>query len=69
MIKFLVPIWLKRKMLFDMCKDMGFEYNPTMKGNGNSPNLRKLQKTYFIDGIGLKPQKQVIHITHPSDPV
>ena len=58
-----------KKMLFDMCKDMGFEYNPTMKGNGDSPNLRKLQKTYFIDGIGLKPQKQVIHITHPSDPV
>ncbi len=38
-----------------------------MKGNGDSPNLRKLHKTYFIDGIGLKPKKQVIHITHPSD--
>lgn len=56
-----------KKMLFDLCKDMGYEYNPTQKGNGDSPNLRKLQKTFFIDGLGIKPQKQVIHITHPDD--
>ena len=55
-----------KKMLFDLCKDMGYEYNPTQKGNGDTPNLRKLQKTFFINGLGCG-QKQVIHITHPTD--
>ena len=30
--------------------------------------MRKLKETYFNEGIGLKLQKQVIHITHSSDP-
>jgi hypothetical protein len=55
-----------KKMLFDLCKDLGYEYNPTQKGNGDSPNKRKLQRTFFIDELSCG-QKQVIHITHPSD--
>lgn len=55
-----------KKMLFEMCKEMGYEYNPSQKGNGDSPNLRKIQRTFFIDGLGCG-QKQVIHITHPND--
>lgn len=56
-----------KKLLFDLCKDLGYEYNPTMKGNGDSPNKRKLQRTFFINGVGQKPQRSVIHITHPTD--
>lgn len=56
-----------KKMLFEMCKEMGYEYNPSQKGNGDSPNLRKIQRTFFIDGLGCGV-KHVIHITHPSDP-
>lgn len=55
-----------KKMLFDLCKDLGYEYNPTQKGNGDSPNKRKLQRTFFINQLSCG-QKQVIHITHPSD--
>lgn len=55
-----------KKMLFDMCKDMGYKYNPTQIGQGDSPNLRKIQRTFFIDGLGCG-QKHVIHITHPDD--
>jgi len=54
-------------MLFDMCKDMGYEYNPGQKGNGDSPNLRKIQRTFFIDGLGCGT-KHVVHITHRNDP-
>lgn len=57
-----------KKMLWDLCKDMGYEYNPSQKGSGDSPNLRKIQRSLFINGINSGSGKHVIHITHPSDP-
>lgn len=47
---------------------MGYEYNPSQKGNGDSPNLRKIQRSLFINGVNYGSGKHVIHITHPSDP-
>lgn len=55
-----------KKMLWDMCNDMGYKYNPTK--TGDTPNERKIQRSYFINGLKLPNQKHVIHITHPSDP-
>ena len=55
-----------KKMLWDMCNDMGYKYNPTK--TGDTPNERKIQRSYFINGVKVPGQKHVIHITHPSDP-
>jgi hypothetical protein len=62
----LMSVTEMKKMLFDVCNEYGYEYNPTQSKKGNSPNSRKLQKTFFINGEGIG-QKQVIHITHPKD--
>lgn len=58
-----------KKMFWDMCLDLGYEFNPTQRKNGDSPNFRKIQRTYFINGIPVKGQKHILHITHPSDPI
>ncbi|MFK5972618.1 MAG: hypothetical protein QM485_04990 [Flavobacteriaceae bacterium] len=57
-----------KKMLFDICNEYGYEYNPTQKTKGNSPNLRKIQKSYFSNGKS-QGQRQVIHITNPNDTI
>lgn len=56
-----------KQMFYDLCLQLGYEYNPTKSHNGNSPNKRKLQRTHKVKGKN-EGQKHCIHITHPKDP-
>jgi hypothetical protein len=56
-----------KQMLFSFGKELGYTYNPTMEKNGDTPNLRKLQKTYKDKDGKSHGQKHTIHITHKDD--
>jgi len=61
-----MDITAMKQMLFSICKEYGYEYNPTQKNKGDTPNSRKIQRTYFLNGQS-QGQRQVIHITNPDD--
>lgn len=52
-----------KQMFFDLCVQLGYEYNPTKSHNGNTPNSRKIQRTDKLSG----KQQHCIHITHSKD--
>ena len=60
-----------KKMFFDYCYSSNgeYEYNPSKKHHGDSPNQRKIQRTHKTpDGVN-QGQKHCVHITHISDPI
>ena len=58
-----------KKMFYDYCESSNgeYEYNPSKKHHGDSPNLRKIQRTFKNSNGKSEGQKHCIHITNIND--